>query len=71
MQSILSKLTSDTRLLIPTKRHLRMELVHAVNPHGARLELMRRLDRAVQVRAEHGSGETVHRIVSLANDVYT
>jgi hypothetical protein len=50
--------------------HLRMKLVQAVDPHHARLELMHCLDRPVEVRAEHGSGKTVHRAVSLDNDVY-
>lgn len=70
MQRILAQLASNSALLEPAERHVRMQLVHAVDPRGARLQLVRRRQRAVDVLREDGGGEAVDGVVGLADDVW-
>ena len=70
MQRVLAQLPSNTALLEPTKRHIRMQLVHAVNPRRTRLESVGRLDCPIQVLREHGCSKTVHRVVGQSDHVF-
>ena len=60
MQSVLSKLTTDTRLLEASERNVGMQLVGTVNPDGTSLHLVGSRDRTIDVLAEYGSSKTIH-----------
>ena len=69
LESVLSQLPSDTRLLVATERNLRVKLVGAVDPGGTGAQLLARPEGTVDVLGEDGGGKTVDGVVGLANDV--
>jgi hypothetical protein len=66
-QSILSILTSETRLFEPTKRNLTLNLDRAIDLRRAALEFLDDAHRTVDVLREHRGGESKFRIVRLLN----
>lgn len=65
VQRILPKLPPNPTLLKPSKRHIRMQAVHTVDPRSPRLQPMRCIDRPVQILRENSSSQAVDRIVRL------
>lgn len=60
VQSILSKLATNTRLLETTERNVGVQLVGTVNPDRSCLHPVSRGDGAVDVFAEDSGGKAVH-----------
>jgi hypothetical protein len=68
-EGVLAALATKTGLLEATEGHLGVELVVAVDPDGAGLELVGDGDGAGDVLGEDGGGEAVEAVVGLAEDV--
>jgi len=61
VSSALAALVSNSGLLELSIRHIWIQRVHTVNPHGACLHLVRDLDSACQVLHEKGGREAIKR----------
>lgn len=70
IKGVLAQLTPNSRLLVPTKWHVRVESVDTIDPHGAGVKPVCRLDSSIDILSEHGRSETVHGVVGLADDIY-
>ena len=69
-QRIFTQLPPDTALLEPTEWHIRIQLVHTVDPRCTRLQSVRGLNCPVQVLREHSCSETVSGVVGLSDYVF-
>jgi hypothetical protein len=69
LECVLSELSADARLLEPAKGDLRVELVVAVDPDGAGLEVGGDSVRAGEIAGEDARGETVVCVVGRGDDL--
>ena len=69
VQSILAQLATDARLLVPTKWHVLVERIRAIDPYRTCTQLVCNLERARDIRREYRSGQTVQRVIRLAHHV--
>jgi hypothetical protein len=68
-QRCLTKLTTDTRLLVATEWDLVVQHVVAVDPDGTSLQRVRDADCGVEVGGVDGRGETVVGVVASLDDL--
>jgi len=66
---VFAEFPADTRLLEAAEWDLGVKLVHAVDPCGSGLQLMRNTDGAIDVLGEDSSCETVNSIVCLLDNI--
>ena len=69
VQRVLAALASDSRLLVPPERHIRMQRIYAVDPGRAGVQPVRKGDPARDVLREHRRREPVQRVVRLPQHV--
>ena len=69
VKRVLAQLTSNARLLIPAKWHIRVKGVDTIDPQRASVKLVCRLDGSSDVLGEHGRSKTVHGVIGLADDI--
>jgi hypothetical protein len=69
VQSIFAQLATDARLLVPTKWHVLVQRIRAIDPYRTCMQLVCNLERARDIRREHCGGQTVQRVVRLAHHV--
>lgn len=65
----LTKLATDTRLLVPTEWQLVVQGVVCVDPDGTGLEGIRHVDGGIEVGRVDGSGETVGGAVTDSDGI--
>jgi hypothetical protein len=69
VQSIFTQLAADSRLLVPTKWHVLVQRIRAIDPYRTCMQLVCDLERARDIRREYSGGQTVQRVVRLAHHV--
>ena len=70
VQRVLAQLASNTRLFVPSERHIRVQRVHAVDPRSTRMQLVRDLNPARDVLREHRRRQSVKRVVRLTQHIF-
>lgn len=65
LESVLSQLSTETRLFETTEGHLRMKLVVTVDPNGTSLELTGDSGGSRDVGSEDSGSKTVDRVVGM------
>jgi len=69
VQRVLAQLASNTRLFVPSGRHIHVQRVRAVGPRSTRMQLVRDLNPARDVLREHRRRQSVKRVVRLMQHV--
>jgi len=68
-QKVSDSRRTGARLLVPTKWHVLVKRVRAIDPYRTCMQLVCNLKRACDIRREHRGGQTVQRVVRLAHHV--
>ena len=68
-QRVLATLASNARLFKPSKRHVRVQRIHAIDPRSTRMQFMRDIDPACDVLREHRRRQPVKGVIRLTQHV--
>lgn len=68
-QAIFALLATNPGLLVPTKWHVRVKRVGAIDPYRTRMQPVRNLERARDILRKYRGSQTVQRVVRLAQYV--